>query len=689
MFGFELPAALAALAAAALPVLLHLMRRREVPVRKLPTIALLRRAEVQSKSKARLVDLLLLVCRVLLIALAALGAAQPYREETVAHGDGRAASVAIVIDDSMSMTRIDRGTTLVERAIERVSQIAGSLPEGSELAVIAGGAPARVIVGRSPEIDGALDRVRTLVTPSGRPTDLPSAVARAVRELAGARLASRRIVVLTDGAAHAAMEDVAWPEGGIDVDIELIGEAPSAPNVSITSAVAVEDPTTAGMASVRFEVRAFGGEAAPARTLHATLEQAGRVLDRIDVSLERGAANGVMHGPIAGRGDARNPAATVHVDAGDSLPMDDSRGVLLRAASARQVLLVDGDPHPSREQDEVGFVTRALELAPREEGTIAYRIVDADTFAATDFAGTDVIVLANVDAPSAAVSSRVVDFVARGGGLLVTGGDRVDPRRYEARLAELLPARIRAATSTPASVGWRTASKAPVPTTGLERVETARRLLLEPKPGAESWLTLEDRSTLLASGRFGDGRVALLATTIDDAWTDLPLRPGFLPLVLALMRQLAPWAALPDRAFAPGETVRFAIPPPARRAEITAPDGEVIECAPEDLASPCEIATRLPGAYATRVAERGATFVHAPRASFLVAAPERESDLARGPLPPRFEGDHERNVGARVRKPLAKYFFFAMALFALIEAVLRSQVAREGGARRLAPLGRA
>ena len=101
--GFAAPWALLALAAVALPVIAHLLRRRDVPVRPLPTIALLRKADVASRRRVRVVDRVLLASRIALIALAALALAAPYASATLAWGDGRVASVAIVIDDSMSM----------------------------------------------------------------------------------------------------------------------------------------------------------------------------------------------------------------------------------------------------------------------------------------------------------------------------------------------------------------------------------------------------------------------------------------------------------------------------------------------------------------------------------------------------------------------------------------------------------
>jgi hypothetical protein len=63
---------------------------------------------------------------------------------------------------------------------------------------------------------------------------------------------------------------------------------------------------------------------------------------------------------------------------------------------------------------------------------------------------------------------------------------------------------------------------------GLETAGTRKRLLLEPPVApAETLLAFADGSPLLVAGRHESGSVALLTTTLDDDWTDLPLTPGF------------------------------------------------------------------------------------------------------------------------------------------------------------------
>ena len=71
MIGFLYPALLVAALGAAVPIILHLIRRREAHRVVFPAIRYLRRAE-QRQRRLRLRHLLLLAARVLMILLAAI-----------------------------------------------------------------------------------------------------------------------------------------------------------------------------------------------------------------------------------------------------------------------------------------------------------------------------------------------------------------------------------------------------------------------------------------------------------------------------------------------------------------------------------------------------------------------------------------------------------------------------------------
>ncbi len=668
--GFEAPFALLALAAAGLPVLAHLLRRADLPVRQLPTIALLRKAEATSRQRMRLVDLLLLIARILLIAALALAVSGPYWNVVLPYGDGTSASIVIVLDDSMSMTA--RGDPpLFEQARARAREIVQSLPPGSEIALVLAGSPARVPLARSDDLDAAAAAIAALDPSSARGTALVDAVERARHELAGARHAQRRIIALTDLARHTRITEVPVASG-VEVRFEAIGQDADTSNAGIVAARATPDPTAPGMVSVAVEVRASNdleGERAG-----LTLTRGGEVIANSSVEFGPRGARATLHAPI----DANDPAARVVLDLDDAVATDNVRGVLLRPPAGARVLIVDGDPHPIQGDDEARFLARAIDLAPEQGGALQRRTVDPDTFATLDLSDAEVIVLANVPTPDARVVSGLRQHVEAGGGLLVAPGDHFDARAMVAALGDLWPARPRDSVGAvgdpiggPFGAG---AELVPAGGSGLERTITRRRITFEDLPqDASAPLRFADGSPALVLAPRGDGRVAVIATTLDDDWTDLPYQPGFLPLMVRTLRLLAPSAGTTDTAYAAGQTVSLRAPAGAAQLRVTTPSGATFET--DELGEPVEITdTETPGVYRAAIATRDRPLHEEPRLAFLVAPPPEESDLTPGEAPVSEGSSHEPSGGAVVRRSLAPWLFLLAGLLALGEAGLRIRI---------------
>ncbi|HJL38324.1 MAG TPA: VWA domain-containing protein, partial [Polyangiaceae bacterium LLY-WYZ-15_(1-7)] len=556
--------------------------------------------------------------------------------------DGRRASLAIVIDDSMSMGREDGGRTLLAEAVERAAEAVEALPEGSEVSLVLAGGPARLEVPRTSSPEAALRALRRLPARTGRGTDLPEAVRLARRSLAGARR-GRRLWVLSDFAAHGGVSELELPSDGFEVALERVGGEEPPENRAIVEATGAPDPTTPGQVSVRVVVRGPDGEV-PVR-----VEQGDALLSAGRVRLAGGLGRVTLHVP-----EQPFPAATVRLGEADALPADDARPMLLVPPAAARVLLVDGDPHPARARDEVGFLSRALDAAPRRDGGLRYRTVDADAWAPADLEDVDVVVLANAPAPSPVLAAALRRHVAGGGGLLVTGGDQVQPRAYRARLGELLPA-----TLSPARSPGLLATEAEAGLPRLEGVPTRRALGLEPELGAEVWARFDDGGTALVAQREGRGRVAVLATSVDDDWSELPYRPGFLPFSVELLRRLASGRASPRAAVEAGEALP--LPPGAR---VRRPDGEVLTVGEEGLFE----ATELPGVHAL-LDEAGEA-----ETAFVVTSPASESELAPAPLPDlEGAGGGQGEGGVLSRRPVDPWLFLLAGLFLLAEGVLRTR----------------
>ena len=167
------------------------------------------------------------------------------------------------------------------------------------------------------------------------------------------------------------------------------------------------------------------------------------------------------------------------------------------------------------------------------------------------------VMLCNVRTLPATTVQALHALLRRGGGLFISGGDKVDVDFYNGSLADLLPQPLRGEKSRveledPAKrevlgLGQVEGSHhvfAPFDgqkPEGLTRARTHTVLLLETggKAPRDVLARFSNGAPALLERRVGPGRVLLWATTVDRDWSDLAIRPGFLPLLQQAVLYLA------------------------------------------------------------------------------------------------------------------------------------------------------
>ncbi len=187
---FLAPWFLALGAAAVVPLLIHLLRRRIGLQLEFPAVRYLARAEREHSRTLRMRNLLLMLLRIVAVLLLAAAAARPAARLA---GAGHApTALAIVVDNSMSTSVVEDGAPLLARFRAMAGDVLASASADDRMWLVT--ADGSVRGGTAASLRDELDRTRPL---SGAGS-MPDAVARAVATVTASGLEARQVVVLTD-----------------------------------------------------------------------------------------------------------------------------------------------------------------------------------------------------------------------------------------------------------------------------------------------------------------------------------------------------------------------------------------------------------------------------------------------------------------------------------------------------------
>lgn len=131
------PLVLLGLAAAAIPVLLHLLNLRKLKTIDFSSLAFLKELQKTKIRKLKLKQILLLILRTLIVIFIVLAFARPTIESSLPGLGARAkSSVVILLDNSFSMDIADERGVRLKQAREAALSILGSLEDGDEVAMV-------------------------------------------------------------------------------------------------------------------------------------------------------------------------------------------------------------------------------------------------------------------------------------------------------------------------------------------------------------------------------------------------------------------------------------------------------------------------------------------------------------------------------------------------------------------------
>jgi hypothetical protein len=583
------PAALLALAAVAVPLFLHLFNLRQPRTVDFSSLAFVKELQESAVQRVRIKQWLLLALRMLAIASLVLAFAQPTLTSDLG---GMGASVptthALVVDNSLSMTADGEGGAYLDQAKRKAAGVLETVEEGDEVLLwpTARSGQSRpepvsnVGVAREGLSDlepraGASALAQTIVNAAdaAAQSDAPQAVVYVASDLQASTLGDS---VATDG-----------PDG---VPVQLLPvETRTQSNVGITD-VTVTSRTAEVDQPVQLEATLVNHGPEPLSDYVASVYLAGDRVAQATTTLEPGLETTVSF-TVTPQERGWLDGAVVTED--DDFPVDDRHHFTLHVPEERRVLLVRGE----------GQRTKYVDLALSSE-MIADRIalhtttIEESALASAELGRYDAVLLVGPRSLSSGEVDALARHVDRGGGLLLFPNAQARPEDYNALFGALNAGSFRGFTG--ALSGDRTVAS-------FERVDLAHPLfegvfsqerrredasveqpdiyyVMNFRPSGRAGQTLIELSNgfpFLHEVRHGSGRLLLTAVAPTQAWSDLPVRGLFVPLLYRSVYYLSASTSVAGAQLGAGRPAELRVTgvAPDASLRLQGPDG--IEVTPE------------------------------------------------------------------------------------------------------------
>lgn len=524
MFGvsFLYPLFLIGAAAIAVPIVLHLLRRKTETVVEFPAVRLLTKTPVERQRRRRLREIILLALRVAALVLLAFAFARPYLDRSA--GAIPAPTTVIALDTSLSLSapgQFDAARQAAQRALD-------AAPIIHTVAFLTFADAATLIVPATTD-RGAVAAAIERAAPTAGGTRYRTALARAA-EAIGTGLG--RIVVITDlqQAGWEAADEGAVPDG---IDVEVAEVSPPQGNLAVT---AVRRDNQAIVAVVHN----FGSR--PVRA-PVTLLIDGKSADAKTIEVPAQAATDVRLTPAAlpDRGGAE-----VRVDDAAGYQADNVRFLLLDPRGAVPIMVITSEAPGSSNTGL--YVERALNVA--DDGkAFAVTVMDGpawNTRAANAAGQPGAIILLGTSTLDRAGRDKIAAFLREGGRVLTALGPDVDVDT----LADTVGTAVQV-DPVVAETGERMVTLVAVdgrhpifrpflsPSGALGDVAVERYRRLRDQPGRAVLARFSGAGDAMTEQPVERGRLLLFASDLDNRWNRFPLNPAFVPWAIETARYLS------------------------------------------------------------------------------------------------------------------------------------------------------
>jgi hypothetical protein len=525
--------------AAAVPILLHLIRREHARKLEFPTLMFLRKISKKTIRYQKLRHLLLLLLRVLALLLIVLAFARPYSQSAQAPAAIGRVTIAhiILIDNSMSMGYQDRW----DRAKAAASDIVQSSGPGDKFAVLEFSDKTTALTQLTTNSSEALSQIKSGVELSDQTTRYGQALRAAEKFAMDSGTGKRVIHLISD------FQKSGWADeeqdfrlgAGMEIQCFDVG-VDDFSNLAIREVRVIEADAGAGMiikaSPVNFGVR-------DRKNTRLSLFLDGRMIAEKRVDLPKGTSQGVefqIPGLIAG-------VHPVVIEIEDPELARDNRFYMTLESRGKTPVLVVENADAGKRSPASFFLSNALNI----DALSPYKLTVASTQGLA--ISGELVIWNNASGGDQNLQKKLQDFVRSGGGLAIVLADSSRFADFNRSFGAWLPVKAEASPESPR--GARPADNYVLMTNvkmdhpvflpfakphsgNFSSARFFNHAKLKVGPGAETPATFDNGDPAVVTMDIGKGRVLVFASSADEESNDLPLKPVYAPLWQQMLRFL-------------------------------------------------------------------------------------------------------------------------------------------------------
>jgi hypothetical protein len=543
---------------AGIPVALHLLRKSKPTVVRWAPMEFLRKSLKETSKKVRLRDLILLLIRMAILILAALALARPSTLSLFGSGP---IDAVLLIDNSQSMSTLEGQASRLDMALTSAKQLLGNLPTGSKARIISLTDHAVELSYNNSNESDAIAAALLQIKPTDRSSNFYQGFANAIDILKNSSFSQRKIFFFSD------MQRPGWQNESSSFKT-LLQNMPSSISLhmirhgsDVDSNIQIMDlQATAGiiLANQRqtwgLTVRNRGIK--PATGIKVTLglgtdfESAeSAIIEKLEAGEERNVTIDLLI-PEDGYQIVKAVAGN------DRFSRDNQKEKIVLARKKLQVLIVGAKSEIDTNRDNTFFLYHALRSGSSDSSNSGIEVKVTSGRGATPetLDETDIVfmvdpMLAGLDGVSDGFMEKLETWVSMGNTLVYFAGSNYaanseSTSKNAGKLLppsnptpNLIPSTI--ATENFPTVGWFNRFRS-APLNLINQSEFRKRITFNTSPDQKTAALgyFSDNQPLAETKQLRAGFITLLPWVPDLSYSDLPLRPSFVPFIQTLLSRI-------------------------------------------------------------------------------------------------------------------------------------------------------